>query len=222
MAIHCVHGPSTKEVKHHGEHCALRPGDVVFHWNPGAKFPLHTGIYTGEATISGAASLPILSLPDPNKTPWSLGESDWRQTGNHWHLDMIGQRLDVADTRVAAAANFALQHRTEISQLREVCIWKEVIAYHPTATLRGKPLFIRGSCSQHAWWVYRCVGLELSKYDPSTGARLWPAILIHTFWKGEYEFDPDFQTDKKGKLNPADANLTKYPDCLFGPRATTK
>lgn len=208
----------------------IRPGDVVFDYDPSKKdFPLHVGIYVGQEQSVPSAHNPILvrGLPGSKHGPaanW-LGDAVWNIPDNY-ALDLVGQRLDVTPANLNEVVLISQRQLYERSEFSVGCQWQkpdlvEVDARFPLAD--GTPRFVAGTCAQFVEFVYELASLELiasenTRLDawPSkvtchyaNKKRIYPATLVHVFWSGIYSL--------RGKW---DARYETYPACIFGNRSS--
>lgn len=192
---------------HDGERGPLRPGDVVFHWEPRKRrFPLHVGIYVGRevAEADRATILRVCGLPDGPKGE-RLGEASWNAE-EAYHLDIIGHRCDVDPIQLEYVV-LLLQHAApNCSQLiGETCAWseKQDIRVLPN----GSRVFVSGTCAHFVEYIYEEANLDLvdqhKTFDPTNRERLYPSIQIRAFWRECYPLVEQEWNDA----------LAKYPQC---------
>lgn len=206
---------------------AIRPGDVVFHYDERDEFPLHVGLYIGAEQVV-ASPLPRLSvrgLPGERRPHARyLGDSNWGEDKSY-QVHSFGQRLDAGNIQLKEAVHISSIQMSEQSQLGQSCRWAAASRVHvdeerPFAD--GIPRFIRGTCAQFVEFLYEVVGLELlaSKrersgpwprkitIDPKNPRRIYPATQLHIFWTGSY-----------GLRSVWDERYAAFPECLFGERS---
>jgi hypothetical protein len=204
---------------------AIRPGDVVFHYDEGDDFPLHVGLYIGAEQVvrSPLSPLSVRGLPGERNAKY-LGDSNWGEVGTY-QVHSFGQRLDVDNIQVKETVQISSVQMFEQSQLGQPCRWKEackVQVDYDRPLADGIPRFVRGTCAQFVEFLYELAGLELlaSKretsgpwpwkvtFDPKDPKRIYPATQIHVFWSGNY-----------GLRTPWDERYADFPACLFGERS---
>lgn len=191
----------------------IRPGDAVFNYRRGARFPLHVGVYVGrkKRVKTSQHGLIVCGLP---YCPVSseLGEAAWESRGNY-SADIIGQRLDVDEASVKQIALLSKAFVSRLSQLGQRCTWGRSPIIHETETvLDGISLFVQGTCAQYIEYLYDESGLDLilekETHNPADEKRIYPACQIYVFWSARYGLNSSW-----------DRRYESYPSCLFGPRS---
>lgn len=203
----------------------IRPGDVVFHHEEPARFPLHVGIYVGARQILSGPMQPlkVRGLPAHPTESNFLGDSDWGIPGSYT-VEAIGRRRDNKTDPVLLSEVVHISRRQlfERPQIVARCEWDradhvDVDYVHTIGD--GIPVFVRGTCAQFVEFLYEQAGLELigsiaestevwprkETYAPGKRRRINPATQAHVFWSGKY-----------GLRGPWDDRYGAYPDCLFG------
>ncbi len=208
MALHKIHDH---------EVCAqLRPGDVVFSYLPLAKYPLHAAVFVGEKCEVSATSCRIQAngVPhSPNAAPSILNLAIWGEP-DEYHVDIVGQRLDLDPLKVQEVALLSQTHLRELSRIGTTCEFhKNKKKVRDDLKIDGNPILVQSNCAQYVEWLYECAGIDLVGPDVRPDQRadyVHPSTQIHAFWRGTYPLTIAW-----------DERLRTYPACTFGNRSTT-
>ena len=200
-----------------GESNTVRPGDVVFHYDSGAEFSLHAGVFVGEKQRYPRRKGRLRYRLRVSGVPGHLGRNrldlaDWGAP-REYRADVIGRRLDVNEANVRQVALLSQAVLTEHTQLGTRCSWDKNARINATLRIRdGIPLFERGTCSQFVEYLYEQSGLDLIQQDetfnPAEPVRIYPACQIYVFWSGKYHL-----------RSPWDKRYERFPNCLIGTRS---
>ena len=214
MSVLCIHN---------GAIGTIWPGDVLFHWmgSNTYTFPLHAGIYIGNARQADSASV-LRAVGIPSGTDQrGVGQADWR--AGTYRAAVIGQRMDQGEHRLKLkeVARMAEEYALiDSSRLSGQCSYGDKLKVQMDGS--GAYRFLRGSCSQFVAFLYHEAGLPLVrlKYEQGEGkpsipnynenkqGRIYPSYLIRLFFCDSYPGD----TNPFGE--PWRDELASYPECV--------
>lgn len=198
---------------HLGASCAsIRPGDVVFSYDPRSEWPLHAGIYSGreKALERDLPGLDVSGVPDP-LTPRRnyLGCSEWNASSD-WTPDIICRRAKATDpAQVAEVKLIAMAIIDQHISDGTFCPWKRKMrTAGDRLVLDGIPLFLQGTCTQFVEYCYEQAKLDIVRqdivFDPADRERIYPATQIRAFYTEDFPLQCEW-----------DDRLKTYPECLF-------